>query len=130
MKGAGILLVALVSLTGCASAPPATVVSPPIVGTGPDWDAIDQTVARIKARKEARRSSVTVTENVESGFFAMTDDEYAEVLEAARQEIRQANPKLAESAVEEQAAKHADAARAKADTSFTARASQSVEWKR
>ena len=119
-------------LAGCASQShsPGTNVAPPLRASGPNWDAIDGTVQRVKERERAKLQAVETERTVESGFFAMTDEEYAVALESARAEVRKSNPKMPESDVESEAVKRADEAKRRHEQTFTRRASSTYEIKR
>jgi hypothetical protein len=124
-----LVAVSLLHNLGCASSsrsPSASDVPPPRAG-GPDWEEVDKTVARVKERERVRKSAVTTTYSTESGFFPMTDDEYAAALESARAEVRKANPDLSASDVESEAVKRADEAKRQQDMAFTGRAKATVE---
>ncbi len=119
-------------LAGCASpshSPSATIATPQRAGS-PNWDAIDGTVQRVKERERTKLQAIETERTVESGYFAMTDEEYATALESARSEVRKSNPKLPESEVESEAVKKADEAKRRHEQSFTRRASSTYELKR
>lgn len=78
----------------------------------------------------AKLQAVEIERTVESGFFAMTDDEYTAALEYARAEVRKANPKMSDSDVEAEAVQRTDEAKRRHETSFTRRASSTYELKR
>lgn len=99
------------------------------VSAGPNWNEIDRTVERVKAREQAKRRFVETERTVEAGFFPMTDEEYAKALDDARAEIKKANPKMSEADVESEAVKRADEARRRHEHTFTRRASSTYELK-
>jgi hypothetical protein len=127
MKALPIALLLL--LTGCAATPSAES-QPPMRPGGPDWAEVDRSVQRIKDREKNRPRLVETERIVEQGPRAMSDDDYAAVLEAARADVRKASPKLAESDVEKEAAKRADEAKRQYEHSFSSSASSSYEWKK
>ena len=129
MKIAGMLL-GVVVLAGCSSAPPlASVPNPPPAPGGPKWDEIDKSTERTKARATASKGTLTVADNLEAGYFAMTDEEYAAALSTARDEVKKANPAIKEADLEKEAVRRADAARAKHEHAFSVRGSRTYEWK-
>ena len=125
------LALAALLLAGCASPshPPSATVAPPPRAGGPNWGAVDGTVQRVRERERTKLQAVETERTVESGFFAMTDDEYAAALESARSEVRKANPKMSESDIEAEAVKKADEAKRRHEQSFTRRASSTYQIK-
>ena len=132
MKTTLTIALGLLFCAGCASSSrsPGAIVSPSPATGGPNWDAVDKTVQRVKERERAKLQAVETERTVESGFFAMTDEEYATALESARVEIRKANPKMSEGEVESEAIRRADEAKRRHEQSFTRRASSTFELKR
>ncbi len=96
----------------------------------PNWDEIDQTVQRVKAREAQKTRLVETSRTVEHGFLPMSEADYTAALETARAEIRKANPKMSDSDVETEAVKRADAAKWSAEHSHTSRASSTFELKK
>jgi hypothetical protein len=135
MKFLPALALIVLSVAGCTSAPSdptratkdaAIQPANPAVSKAPNWAEIDQTVQRIKEREKSR-SSWKITDKVESGFFPMSDEDYASALNSARDEIRKANPKMSDSDVETNAVRRADEARSNYENSFRQRASTTYE---
>lgn len=127
MKLPALALAAL--LAGCATTqrPDDTPMRP----GGPDWTAVDKSVDRVKERERNKPKILVETGRTsESGYFAMTDDEYATALESARAEVRKANPKMSDRDVETEATKRADEARRKHENTFTQRAGVTYELKK
>jgi hypothetical protein len=135
MKTGLVFVFSLLALAGCVSAPEGATSSAhgPSPAPAPEkinWTEVDKSSARVKEREKAKpASNVTVTDNVESGFFLMSDDDYETALTSATEEIRKANPKMSDSEVEIEAGKRADEARRKYENSYRTRASTSVQWK-
>jgi hypothetical protein len=105
-------------------------VPPPLTGPGPNWAEIDKTVERVKEREQTKLRVVETGRTIESGFFSMTDEEYAQALEDARAAVRKAEPKLSETEIESEAVKRADEARRRHELAFTQRASSTYELKK
>jgi transketolase len=122
------LLVASILLAGCASSPRVED-NPPMRVGGPNWDEVDKTVQRVKERERPKLAVVETERTTEAGFFAMTDEEYAAALEAARVEVRKANPNLSDAEVEAEATKRADEAKRRQEASFTRRSTLKYEVK-
>ena len=97
---------------------------------GPNWDEVDKSVRRIKDRESGRPRLVETERSTEQGFRTMSDEDYASVLDAARSDIRKANPKLVDRDVEQQATKRADEAKRQYELSVSSSASSSYEWKK
>jgi hypothetical protein len=136
MKTRAAFALALLLLAGCASTPPAA--NPPMPPGGPNWEKVDESVARIKEREknkgrlvETERSSGSTTEQ---GYFKMSDEDYAAALDSARADVKKANPKMSDADVETEATKRADAAKQKYENTYSVRtstsASSSYEWKK
>jgi hypothetical protein len=120
-------------VAGCASsnAPPSVAVDPPAnAGRGPNWEEIDKTVQRVRAREEDKPRLVETSRTTDTGFRTMTDDEYTTQLEKAREEVRKASPKMAAKDVEAEATKRADAAKRSYERSVSTRASSTYEVKK
>lgn len=131
MKAALTLVLGFLFVAGCASTTekPATSAGSPRT-TGPNWEAVDKTVERVRARERAKLQAVETERTVEAGFFPMSDEEYAAALDSARAEIRKANPKMSDGDVESEATKRADEAKRRHEATFTRRASSTYELKR
>lgn len=97
---------------------------------GPDWAAVDKSVERVKERERNKPRFVETERTNESGYFAMTDEEYATALDTARGEVRKANPKMSDSDVEAEATKRADEARRQHENTFSQRSSVKYEFKK
>jgi hypothetical protein len=98
------------------------------IAPGPNWDEVDKTIERVRERERTKLRAIETKRTVESGFFVMTEEEYAAAL-TARGEVRKANPALSESEVEAEATKRADEAKRHHDASFQRRASSTFEIK-
>lgn len=131
-------LLCLPLLAGCASSDSSTSASAPVPPAGntaqnsppartPNWEEIDKTVQRVKTREQQKPRLVETSRNTEQGFFPMSDADYTAALDSARADVRKANPKWSDSAVETEAVKRADAAKASAEHSYSSRASSTFE---
>ncbi len=116
-------------LAGCAStsSPEA---NPPMRAGGPNWEEVDKSVERIKEREKNKARLVESTRSEEQGFRPMTDDEYAAALDAARADVKKANPKMSDGDVEKEAAKRADQAKRQAELTFSRSAGSTYELKK
>ncbi len=118
-------------LSACASTPRAdTAANPPMRPGGPDWDAVDRSTQRTKEREENRPRLVETARSQEQGFRTMSDDDYAAALDAARADLRKANPKISDGDLEQQAAQRADHAKWQYEHSPYSSASSSYELQR
>ena len=115
-------------LAGCASAPPPE--NPPMRAGGPNWEEVDKSVKRLKDREKNPPQLVETGRTQEQGFRPMSDEDYAAALDAARAEVRKANPKMADADVENAATRQADHAKWVYEHSVTSSASSSYEWKK
>ena len=98
-----------------------------------DWQEIDKSTQRAKARalkKPAEKESSTVTQTAESGFWPMTEEDYATAQAKAEDEIRKAYPKMSESEVEKAAVAQADKEKRQYEQTYRTRTSTSQEWKK
>jgi hypothetical protein len=129
------IVICALFLAGCANSPnggsqPAVVTGPPMRTGGPNWEEIDKSVQRIKERESGKPRLVETDRKVEQGFFPMSDADYAAALASARDEVRKANPKMSESAVETEAIKRADDAKRSYEHSHSSTATSTYEWKK
>src|SRR5262245_40062356 len=115
-------------LAGCASAPQAE--NPPMRAGGPNWEEVDKSVQRIKDRERNKPQLVETGRTQEQGFRQMSDDDYVAALDAARSEVKKANPKMTDADVENAATKQADHAKWVYEHSVSSSASSSYELKR
>jgi hypothetical protein len=132
MKTPPAITLALLVGAGCASSTRMREpnVPPSPVGAGPNWAAIDRTIERVKKREQTRLRVVKTERRVEAGFFPMTDEDYAQALDAARAAVKKAQPKLAEAETESEAVRQAEEARRRHEQSFTQRTSSTFELKK
>lgn len=121
-------LLLLPFLAGCATTSP--VDNPPMRPGGPNWEEIDKSVQRIKDREKNKPRLVETARHEEQGFARMTDEDYASVLDAARVDVRKANPKMSDADIETEATKRADQAKRDYERSFSRSAGSTLEWKR
>lgn len=125
------MLAVALGLCGCASLQPDAAAgatpAPTASSRGPNWEEIDKSVQRVREREQKRTRLVETGRNVEHGFFPMSDEDYAAALDAAREEVRKQNPKMAEGDVEKEATKRADEAKRGYESSHTTRASSTYE---
>lgn len=135
------MLAVLPLLGGCASSPTPYAQDPALPANAaatpqpqstktPNWDEVDKTVQRVRAREQQRPQMVETQRIVESGYFPMTDEQYAAALDSARADVRKANPKWNESEVETEAVKRADQAKDKAEHTYVERASSTYEYRK
>jgi outer membrane murein-binding lipoprotein Lpp len=100
-------LIGAALLAGCATEvekiPEHT--NPPMRPGGPNWEEVDKSVQRIKDREAGRPRLVETVRATEQGFHEMSADDYAAALDAARADLRKANPKISDSDLEQQATK-------------------------
>lgn len=131
-----VVVLGLLAMAGCASAPTTKstagknplAASPSPQPQNINWEEVDKSTARTREREKKSAWTKTESTQVESGYFPMSDEDYASALASATNEIRQANPKLSESEVETKARERADEARRKYESAHTTRASTSVKW--
>lgn len=116
-------------LAGCATTPPPAP-EPPMRAGGPNWAEIDKTVQRVKAREQAKPQFVETSRTVESGFRSMSEADYATALDNARDEVRRANPKFDDAAVEREAVRRADRAKWDYEHAYSSSGSSSYELKK
>lgn len=129
------VIISALLVAGCANSPnggsqPAVVTGPPMRTGGPNWEEVDKTVQRIKERESGKPRLVETDRKVEQGFFAMPDADYATALASARDEVKKANPKYSESAVETEAIKRADDAKRSYEHAHSSTATSTYEWKK
>ena len=124
--------VPLLFVAGCAS-PPVEVdaaSNPPMPAGGPNWEQVDKSVQRIKDREQNKARLVETARTEEQGFRTMSDDDRAAAFDAARVEIRNANPKMSESDVDKEAAKRADDAKRECERAVHSSAGSTYELKK
>ncbi len=132
MKSAALLPIVALTIADCASTVPpiaSTNTSAP-TGPGPNWEEIDKTVQRVRAREENKPKLVETVRTSETVFPTMTDDEYVVELEKARDEVKKANPEMETKEVEAEATKRADAAKHSYEHTISRSASSTYELKR
>lgn len=104
--------------------------NPPMRAGGPNWEDVDRSVERLKERERNRSQLVETGRTQELGLQTMSDEDYATVLEAARGDVKKANPKMSDKEVEKAATKKADEAKRQYGHAVSGSASSTYEWKK
>jgi hypothetical protein len=136
-----VLLLTPLLWVGCASSPTPFARDPALPANAaaqdqaqttktPNWEEIDKTSQRVREREKKKAEFVETSRTVEQGFLPMSGADYTAALDAARADVRKANPKWTDSDVETEAIKRADQAKWRAEHSYSTRASSTYELRK
>lgn len=108
--------------------------TPPVTATpmrpgGPDWEAVDKTVQRVKDRAKSKPRLVETSRTTEQGFAPMTDEEYEELRHQLWDDIHKSRPDLSEFEVDRLSKALADQKRQQSELRYRSTTSSTYEWK-